>query len=270
MSDDDNSGQVILDMAIDDTAIGLSPTENCTMYRSEVEKMIDVVQMYTRDVIDRSNKWNQIIMVISSGGALITSILAIGGYRGWPYEIFPIIVQTLAAVISSWVNYYGYPEEIRKCSEFTKDAGTTLTKLLSMKGLDNEIVEEVSNLVSRYCLISTIRARNKYFRNALIAKVKETKYDKQMKDLLEKGVNDILSDTLSDDTTTFKRACNTDQTANNANIASLYAMLKDPEFKRLMMQENQLPTKEIQSEESKMNEGYNSGESGSGNSSTGM
>jgi hypothetical protein len=95
-----------------DTALALDPTLNRDHYLSKLQNDVDALSHLYTSLRNRNDKWNQLIMVISSLGALITSVLTIANLTGWPYEVVPIVIQTLSGVMAAWMRFYDFPKRM--------------------------------------------------------------------------------------------------------------------------------------------------------------
>jgi hypothetical protein len=114
-----------------DSAQALAATEGRNFFLSRLRLNVDALSHLYSSLRVRNDRWNQLIMVVSSIGALVTSILTISNLTMWPYEIIPIIIQTISGVMAAWVRFYDYPkrmEVIINAKHATNDARERLEK----------------------------------------------------------------------------------------------------------------------------------------------
>jgi hypothetical protein len=91
---------------------------NATNHRDEVLlhlKMTRDACSYAYDKLNKANShWQQMIMVVATTGAFSTAVLALADKTGWPFELVPILVQTVAGAMAAWVRFYDFPRRMEE------------------------------------------------------------------------------------------------------------------------------------------------------------
>lgn len=127
-----------------DTALALEATVSREFFLNRLRMDVDALS-HQYDALRRCNDtWNQVIMVVSAFGALITSILTIANLIGWPYEIVPIVIQTLSGVLAAWIRFYDFPKRMEAIIN-TKHASNDIRERLHKAPAIDE------NLWELYC-----------------------------------------------------------------------------------------------------------------------
>lgn len=155
-----------------DTALALDPTDHRTFYLARLKIDVDALSFNYEKLKASNDCWNQVIMVISSLGALITSILTIAKLVGWPFEIVPIVIQTAAGVIAAWMRFYDFPKRMEAVINIKHATNSVRERMQKSPIVDDNLWEQYCMSVKSLDEVLTPQERDKAHKWAL----------KQMKD----------------------------------------------------------------------------------------
>jgi hypothetical protein len=124
-----------------DSAQALAATEGRNFFLSRLRLNVDALSQLYSSLRSRNDRWNQLIMVVSSIGALVTSILTISNLTMWPYEIIPIVIQTFSGVMAAWVRFYDYPKRMELIINAKHATNDTRERLEKSAVIDEELWE---------------------------------------------------------------------------------------------------------------------------------
>jgi len=88
-----------------DTAEALTPTQSRALLVLKLKNDVDALSLIYEGIKVSCDRCNQAILIISSCGALTSSITSIGGIIGWQIEIIPIVIQTFSGVLAAWIRF---------------------------------------------------------------------------------------------------------------------------------------------------------------------
>jgi len=145
-------------------------------------------------VLKKSNdKWNQIIMLVSTVGALVTSVLTIAGKTGWPYEIVPIVIQTFSGMLAGWMRFYDFPKRMEAIINAKHTYQEIREKFQRSPIVDKALWDEFTRAVKSLDDVLSPEERDKAHANALKYMRKERQREAQLTALISMTHEQVLN-----------------------------------------------------------------------------
>jgi len=153
---------------------------------------------YIYDSLKKANdSWNQLIMVSTSIGDLITSIMTIAGWKGWPFEIVPIIIQTLAGMMAGWMRFYDFPKRMEAVINAKHSSNDVRYRLQKARKEENAISDtlwdNICNSAKEVDSVLTPSEREKAHKAAIKYQRNEIKRAAQIKLMLACSIEDLAT-----------------------------------------------------------------------------
>lgn len=125
---------------------------NATTHRDEVLlhlKMTRDACSYAYDKLNRSNsRWQQLIMVVATTGAFSTAVLALADKTGWPFELVPILVQTVAGAMAAWIRFYDFPRRMEELINVKHQTSDILESVRQSAAITDEIWAKYTSAIT--------------------------------------------------------------------------------------------------------------------------
>lgn len=86
----------------------------------------------------QNDVYNKCLMLISSVGALVSSILALAGLNGWPYEVIPISLQATAGLVAGWMRFRDFPKRMEQIINAKHTANVIREELTKNQTIDEQ------------------------------------------------------------------------------------------------------------------------------------
>jgi len=167
-----------------DTAQALTPTDSRALYVLKLKADVDALSMIYNDIKDRCDRCNQSILIISSIGALTSSITSIAGITGWEIEIVPIIVQTLSGVLAAWIRFYDFPKRMESIINAKKGANDVKLKFEQSPNVDQALWNDYTSIQHEIDNAITPEERNAFMHKAIRLRKDMIMLDADIHDLL--------------------------------------------------------------------------------------
>jgi len=176
-----------------DTALALDSTQSRDFFLSRLRMDVDALSHSYSDLRKHNDRWNQLIMVISALGALITSILTIAGMTGWPFEIVPIVIQTSSGVMAAWMRFYDFPKRMEAIINTKHTTNDIRERLEKSPTIDENLWEQYCSSVKNLDNVLTPQERDYSHVLALKYMKKERVREAQLHMLLNMTNDELLA-----------------------------------------------------------------------------
>jgi len=157
---DDSLQDQMGDRLSGDTALALEPTENREFFLNRLRMDVDALSHSYSRLRGYNDWWNQMIMVISSLGALVTSVLTIAERTGWPYEVVPIVIQTSSGILAAWMRFYDFPKRMEAIINAKHATNDVRERLQKSAIVDDALWEQYCNAVKNLDSVLTPEERD--------------------------------------------------------------------------------------------------------------
>jgi len=132
-------------------------------------------------------------MLISTLGALITSVLTIAGKTGWPYEIVPIVIQTFSGMLAGWMRFYDFPKRMEAIINAKHTYQEIREKFQRSPIVDKALWDEFTRAVKSLDDVLSPDERDKAHSNALKYMRKERQREAQLTALISMTHEQVLN-----------------------------------------------------------------------------
>jgi len=188
-----------------DTAKPLAPSRAHNLYVLKLQADVDSLSLIYEDIKTKCDRCNQTILIISSLGALTSSITSLAGASGWQFEIIPIIVQTLSGVLAAWIRFYDFPKRMEEIINCKKSANDARMKFEVCQIVTPELWNDYSKVQHEIAVAISPHERRHAMKLALLLRRQAAKFDNDIHQLAEgildegSSLNDALTTQNSDE-----------------------------------------------------------------------
>jgi len=172
-----------------DTASALTPTDAVNLYVTRLQADVDMLSIIYNGIKDKGDHFNQVILLISSAGALTSSITAIAGLSGWEMEIIPIVIQTSAGLIAAWIRFYDFPKRMEEIINAKKNANDAKMRFMKSASVTKTLWEDYAGVQHEICACITPDEKMVAIRSAIKYRRAEMKAEDDIYDLAVLGNN---------------------------------------------------------------------------------
>jgi len=167
-----------------DTAAALTPTDSRALYVLKLKADVDALSLIYNDIKDRCDRCNQTILIISSIGALTSSITTIAGVDGWEIQVLPIVVQTLSGVLAAWIRFYDFPKRMESIINAKKGANDVKLKFEQSASITVGLWNDYTAIQHEMDSAITPDERNFFMKRAIRLRGNMIEMDAEMHDML--------------------------------------------------------------------------------------
>jgi hypothetical protein len=140
-----------------------------------------------------NDKWNQVIMVISSFGALITSVMTIAELVGWPFEIVPIVIQTMSGVLAAWMRFYDFPKRMEAIINTKHASNDVRERLQKASTMDEALWEQYCSAEKNLYTVLMPEERDRSTKRALKYMKRQRVREAQLHQLLSLSNDELIA-----------------------------------------------------------------------------
>uniref|UniRef100_A0A2V0RHN9 Uncharacterized protein n=1 Tax=viral metagenome TaxID=1070528 RepID=A0A2V0RHN9_9ZZZZ len=176
---------------IRDTAPGLTPTDNRQLYLSLLTNSVDCLSYAYDNIKNLNDRWSQAVMMVTSIGALITSILTIANFTGWPFEIVPIVIQTVAGMMSGWMRFYDFPKRMEGIVNAKHSTNDVRERVERAAAVDEQLWDQICGAFKLIDSVLTPLEREKSQKMAFKLHKQKRKREAQLAAFLYKSVDEL-------------------------------------------------------------------------------
>lgn len=176
-----------------DTARGLQPTVDRDFQLLKLRMDVDGLTFTYARLKERNDKWNQHIMLITSFGALVTSIMTVANFVGWPYEIVPIVIQTLAGMMAGWMRFYDFPKRMEAIINAKHSSNDVREHLERSQAIDEAMWDQICGSSKMVDAVLTPEERERAHKAAFKYQTNEMKRNAKLHALMEKSNKELIN-----------------------------------------------------------------------------
>lgn len=180
---------------IEDTCLALDPTESQNLFLNKLRIDVDSLSHQYAHLKASNDKWNQIIMMVSTAGALVTSVLTIAGKTGWPYEVVPIVIQTFSGALAGWMRFYDFPKRMEQIINVKHSYQEIREKFQRSPMIDKPLWDEFTRAVKSLDDVLSPDERDRAHGQALKYMRKERQREAQLTALLAMSHDQVMKGT---------------------------------------------------------------------------
>jgi hypothetical protein len=184
----------------------LLPTENRRYHLLRLRVEVDSLTFAYTNLKRRNDRWNQYIMLITSLGALITSVMTIAEFVGWPFEIVPIIIQTIAGMMAGWMRFYDFPKRMEAIINAKHSTNDTRERLERSQAIDEAMWDQICSAARMVDAVLTPNEREVAHKAAIKYQGNEAKREAKLHKLLAMGAEQLLALKDAGEDTTYEQS----------------------------------------------------------------